>query len=107
MKAHGNNKRVPNNMTPKPRKYCGVPKRVGGCLFGCNRMERVIRELDAMTAESIPHRDPIMEQLKQCPEAFKTGELVGKLFDRIKYEDDAPADERCLPPAGAVMPPLV
>ena len=91
----------------KKCKNCLVAKRMAGCLFDCNRMERVIRELDALTAESAARVDPVQEQLRQCPEAFQAGELLGKLFDRQKYESDGTADDRCLPPAGAVMPPLV
>lgn len=49
--------------------------------------------------------DPIMEQLQQCPEAFKAGEMAGKMFDRLKYDDDdSEAGDRLLPPAGLVMP---
>ncbi len=87
---------------------CAVARRVSGCLFGCSKVERVMRELDiAMRAEAI-NTDPIMEQIKQCPEAFKAGELVGRLFDSIKYaHEDGCSDDRYLPPAGAVVPPLV
>jgi hypothetical protein len=52
-------------------------------------------------------QDPIQEQLRKCPEAFQAGELIGKMCDRLKYSHDEVRDERCLPPAGAVVPPLV
>jgi hypothetical protein len=97
-------------MTAKLRKKCRnctVSKRVSGCLFGCNRTERVVRELNALMADNNPHADPILEQLRLCPEAFQAGELVGKMFDGLKYGGEGREDERCLPPAGAVMPPLV
>ena len=49
--------------------------------------------------------DPIVEQLLQCPEAFKAGELVGKMFDTLKYDrDDSEGGNRLLPPAGVVLP---
>jgi hypothetical protein len=49
--------------------------------------------------------DPIVEQLQQCPEAFKAGELVGKMFDTLKYDrDDSEGGNRLLPPAGVVLP---
>jgi len=49
-----------------------------------------------------------MEQLKQCPEAFKVGEILGKAFDSLKYaQDGSEIGERYLPPNGVVIPPLV
>ena len=97
-------------MTAKLKKKCRnciVAKRMAGCLFGCTRRERVMRELDALLADSDSQKDPIEEQLRQCPEAFKAGELVGKLFDRLKYDGNEPREARFLPPAGALIPPLV
>jgi hypothetical protein len=65
---------------------------------------RVMRELEA-AGGTRPHRDPIVERLKQCPEAFRAGEMVGKMFDALKYsEDESAGDERYLPPAGVVFP---
>jgi hypothetical protein len=50
----------------------------------------------------------MMEQLKQCPDAFKVGEILGKAFDSLKYGlDEEVAGDRLLPPSGAVIPPLV
>ena len=64
---------------------------------------RVMRELEA--AGSCPRIDPFVERLKQCPDAFIAGEMVGKMFDALKYSgDDSEGDERYLPPAGVVMP---
>jgi len=91
----------------KKCKHCIVAKRMAGCLFGCTRRERVRRELDALLAGANRQKDPIEEQLRQCPEAFKAGELVGKLFDRLKYNDGEPGETRLLPPAGVLIPPLV
>lgn len=91
----------------KKCKRCIIAKRTAGCLFGCTRRERVVRELDALVADSDRRKDPIEEQLRQCPEAFKAGELVGKLFDRLKYDGNEPGEARCSPPAGALIPPLV
>jgi hypothetical protein len=51
-------------------------------------------------------RDPIMEQLKQCPDAFKVGEILGKVFDSLKYGQYEILADRLLPPAGTVIPPL-
>ena len=84
-----------------------VAERMAGCLFGCTRSERVMRELDALLASSESQKDPIEEQLRQCPEAFKAGELLGRLFDQIKYDRDDPGEARSMPPAGALIPPLV
>jgi hypothetical protein len=69
---------------------------------------RVMRELDVLTRESAPAQHPIEEQLKQCPDAFKVGELIEKIFDTVHSTHEEKADlERLLPPAGAVIPPLV
>jgi hypothetical protein len=50
--------------------------------------------------------DPIMEQLKQCPEAFKVGEIIDKAFDSLKYAQDGSEIGAYLPPSGVVIPPL-
>ena len=63
---------------------------------------RVMRELEEASATG-PHMGPILERLKQCPEAFTAGEMVGKIFNALKYGEDED-DERYLPPAGVVMP---
>jgi hypothetical protein len=89
----------------KKCRNCIVAKRKARCLSGCTRKERVMRELDALLADSEIQKDPIEEQLRQCPEAFKAGELLGRLFDRIKHDGNGEA--RSLPPAGALIPPLV
>jgi hypothetical protein len=52
--------------------------------------------------------DPLVEQLRQCPDAFKAGEMVAKMFDAIKYgRRTRLRQEQCVPPAGAVIPPLI
>jgi hypothetical protein len=52
--------------------------------------------------------NPILEQLKQCPEAFKVGEILGKAFDSLKYRQDGEVvEDRLLPAPGALIPPLV
>jgi hypothetical protein len=66
-----------------------------------------MRELDLVAQGAVRREDPIEEQLRTCPDAFKAGELVGKMCDQIKYGRDQTACKRHLPPAGAVMPPLV
>ena len=53
-----------------------------------DRMARVLRALRESMRGSINRRDPIMEQLRQCPEAFKVGEILGKAFDSLKYAQD-------------------
>jgi hypothetical protein len=69
-----------------------------------DQFERVMRELEAV---SRPQADPIVEELKQCPEAFKAGEMIGKMLDSLKYSQaNDPAGDRYLPPAGTVIPPL-
>ena len=86
---------------------CRVAELKAGCLFRCTKEERVMRELDLVAQGAVRQEDPIEEQLRRCPDAFKAGELVGKVCDQVKYGRNQTAGERLLPPAGAVMPPLV
>ena len=70
--------------------------------------KRVLRALEESTHGGANTKDPIMEQLKQCPEAFKVGEILGKAFDSLKYaQEGSEIGDRYLPPSGAVIPPLV
>ena len=70
--------------------------------------KRVLRALEDATHGHAISNDPIVEQLKQCPEAFKVEEILGKAFDSLKYaQDGAQLRDRYLPPAGTVIPPLV
>ena len=46
-----------------------------------------------------------MEQLRKCPETFVAGEMLGKMFDSLKYDRaSSENDERLIPPAGIVFP---
>jgi hypothetical protein len=65
----------------------------------------VFRALDRVIRDDGQARNSIEEQLRLCPEAFKVGELVGKVCDSLKY--DRESGERVLPPAGLVMPPFI
>jgi lipopolysaccharide biosynthesis regulator YciM len=70
--------------------------------------KRVLRALKEAAHGRANTNDPIMEQLKQCPEAFKVGEILGKAFDSLKYAQDGDElGDRYLPPSGAVIPPVV
>jgi hypothetical protein len=69
---------------------------------------RVVRALQEARHGRVDTNDPIVEQLKQCPEAFKVGEILGKALDSLKYaQDGGELGDRYLPPAGTVLPPLV
>ena len=73
-----------------------------------NELQRVTHELESVTRENSRQADPIVEQLKQCPEAFKVGEILGKAFDSLKCaQDGGELGDRYLPPAGVIIPPLV
>ena len=93
------------------QKDCGnrsTVNRAAGRRVVSDEVERIMRELEAVTRRGCRQADPIVEQLKQCPEAFKAGEMIGKMLDSLKYSQDNDAAEgRSLPPAGAVIPPLV
>lgn len=70
--------------------------------------KRVLRSLEEATHNHVNTNDPLTEQLKQCPEAFRVGEILGKAFDSLKYaQDGGELGDRYLPPAGVVIPPLV
>jgi len=68
----------------------------------------VFRALKQAAHGRVDSHDPILEQLKKCPEAFRVGEILGKVFDSLKYtQDGGEFRDRYLPPSGAVIPPLV
>jgi hypothetical protein len=70
--------------------------------------ERVLRALEEARHGCANTTDPIMEHLKQCPEALQVGEILDKAFDTLKYaQDGSEVGDRYLPPAGVVIPPLV
>jgi hypothetical protein len=98
-------------MTTKLRKKCNtciVAGQVGGCLFGCDKTERVTRALDVLMRDSVSQRHPIEERLQQCPEAFQAGELLERALHSLQYgQDEISHHERWLPPAGAIVPPIV
>jgi len=67
--------------------------------------KRVLRALEDATHGRANTNDPIMERLKQCPEAFKVGEILGKALDSLKYvQDGNELGDRYLPPSGTVIP---
>ena len=83
---------------------CIVAKEKSGCLFGCNKEERVLRELEVLVREINARRETaIEEQLRQCPEAFKAGELLERMFECTR---DSDVMESCLPPAVSIIPPF-
>lgn len=92
------------------QKQCRIrsaAKRSARSRLASGEVERVMRELEASKGAGPRQTDPFVEQLKQCPEAFKAGEMIGKMLDSLKYSqgNDATSD-RYLPPAGTVIPPL-
>ena len=69
---------------------------------------RVMRQLGEAASSTAKVTDPILEKLRQCPEAFKVGEILGKAFDSLKYRQEEVADgDRFLPPPGTIIPPFV
>jgi hypothetical protein len=70
--------------------------------------KRVLFALEEVTRGHASPNDPIMERLRQCPEAFKVGEVLGKAFDSLKHaQDGSELGDRYLPPSGTIIPPLV
>ena len=73
----------------------------------CGENERVMRALAEAGRSDAKVIDPILEKLKQCPEAFKVGEILGKAFDSLKYSlEDVVDGDRILPPPGTIVPPF-
>jgi hypothetical protein len=72
---------------------------------GAREKQRVMWVLASAMGDGAQVKEAIVEQLKQCPEAFKVGEVLAKAFDRLKYGREETRG-RLLPPAGAVLPPL-
>jgi hypothetical protein len=70
-------------------------------------VKRVMQALEDVLQGDTKTFDPIMEQLKQWPEAFKVGEILGRASDSVKYGQEEVLAERLLPPAGTIIPPLV
>jgi predicted NAD/FAD-binding protein len=69
---------------------------------------RVVKALREATHGRVNTNDPIMERLRQCPEAFKVGDGLGRAFDSLKYaQEGSEIGDRYLPPSGTVIPPLV
>lgn len=69
--------------------------------------ESVMRHLAEAARRGAKMTDPILEKLRQCPEAFKAGELLGKAFDSLKYrQEDALDGDRIMPPPGTTIPPF-
>jgi hypothetical protein len=85
----------------KKCRSCRVAARVSGCLFGCNRKEKAVRELELLIRDADSRTDPLVELLQQCPEAFKTGQIIAAMLQFGKNARDPIA-----PPAGAVMIPF-
>ncbi|MGA8508632.1 MAG: hypothetical protein WB762_23750 [Candidatus Sulfotelmatobacter sp.] len=94
-------------MAPRRSNLC-IKSSIQRRRVNCAEVERVMRELETAIQSGATTRDPIVEQLKQCPEAFKVGEILGKAFDSLKYaQDGGELGDRYLPPAGVIIPPLV
>ena len=78
------------------------------CTKHGDAITRVMSELERVSRDNVPQQDHIVEQLKQCPEAFQVGEMVAKILDAKKHNPDQTTHgDGCLPPAGTVVPPLV
>lgn len=94
-----------NRVRPTLKKKCQkcrVAQTVGGCLFGCSRKERLARELQMLIEDADSRTDPLMEQLRQCQEAFEVGPLLEQIFVQLRNADG----ERILPPHGSVVIPF-
>jgi len=89
-------------MLGKKCQRCRVAAQVGGCLFGCNKRERLTRELKLLIAATESRTDPLMELLSRCPQAFEVGRAVERMIEVHNRRPGIPV----LPPSGAVMIPF-
>jgi len=86
----------------KQRKLAGASSRTND-----ENAELVLRALQEARHGRVNTNDPIVEQLRQCPEAFKVGEILGKAFDSLNYQQEDVIDgDRILPPPATVIPPF-
>lgn len=85
---------------------CPVAAKRGGCLFGCSKKERLARELDLLIQEADSRIDPVVEQLRQCPEAFTVGKAVERIF-QLQHAAPVHDGDRIEAPPGTVMSPFV
>ena len=82
-----------------------MKRRNCGSRFGDSKS--VMRHLAGAARSGAKMTDPILEKLRQCPEACKAGELLGKAFDSLKYrQEDALDGDRITPPPGTIIPPF-
>jgi hypothetical protein len=72
-----------------------------------NEAKRVMRRLADAARRGAKVTEPILEKLRQCPEAFKVGEILGKAFDSLKYsQEEVVEGDRLMPPPGTIIPPF-
>jgi hypothetical protein len=77
------------------------------CRSRSTETTRVVRHLAEAVRSEAKVTDPILEKLRQCPEAFKVGEILGKAFDSLKYgQEEVIEGDRILPPPGTIIPPF-
>ena len=88
------------NKLKKTCKPCVVTSSVDRRAFGCNHLERMAHALDFVLRDSHSEASPIEEQLKQCPEAFKAGELLERALNSLKYGQDEMYASRTLAASG-------
>ena len=72
-----------------------------------NEAMRVMQHLAEAAHGRSKVTDPILEKLRQCPEAFKVGEILGKAFVSLKYsQEEVVEGDRLMPPSGTIIPPF-
>ena len=95
-------------MTARRRTYLVCTQLANDRVWGKHKpLQRILLALDRARRTTTRHTEPIVEQLRQCPEAFKVGEILGKAFDSLKYRQEEVIDgDRILPPPGTIIPPF-
>jgi hypothetical protein len=72
---------------------------------GLSAKERVLRQLRLLSTQRA-ERDPILVELESCKEAYGAGKIMETAFHRVA-NSQAFGEERILPMAGTIIPPLV
>ena len=90
----------------KKCRECSVAEKVGSCMFGYNRKERLTRELELLIRGADSRIDPLVELLRQCPEAFTAGKALERMFQQL-HARSSENNGRVLPPHGTVISPFV
>ena len=85
----------------------GKRRPMAGCRFACSRMEKVMQALDLVSQRSQATGKSAAGAAKKMSRSIQSRRTGRKNLRSTEVRPRQTASERSLPPAGAVMPPLV